>query len=285
MIKTIGNPLTWTAEAAGAAGNHMAQATRRMGGRETTAPRVHRITFDDLLASLTAGFEDFVALRSDVLAMALLYPLIGATLAWAAVNTDLLPYLFPMASGFALLGPVAATGLYELSRRRQAGEDTRWSDVFTPLRSPSMAPILAFGGLLMAVFVIWMLVAGLIHQITLGAQPATDAAFLAQVFGTNAGWGMILLGIPVGAAFAALVLAISVVTVPLLVDRNVGLPMAIVTSWRVARTNPGPVLAWGAIVAGLLAIGSAPLFLGLIVVLPVLGHGSWHLYRRAVAAG
>ncbi|WP_193143176.1 DUF2189 domain-containing protein [Meridianimarinicoccus sp. MJW13] len=283
MVKTIGNPLTWTAEAASAAGSHVAEATRRMGGRETEAPQVRQITFDDLLAALAAGFEDFMALRSDVLALVVIYPLIGVALVLIAVNTELLPYLFPMASGFALIGPVAATGLYELSRRREAGEPTRWSDALTPLRSPSMAPILALGGLLMAIFVIWMLVAGMIWQVTLGAQPPSEAGFLAQVLGTNAGWGMILLGIPIGAVFAALVLALAVVSVPLLVDRNTGLPMALVTSWRVTRTNPGPVLAWGAIVAGLLVIGSLPLFLGLIVVMPVLGHASWHLYRRAVA--
>lgn len=283
MVKTIGNPLTWTASAAGAAGAHMAEATQSLGGADRSAPQIRSLGYDDLLEALVLGFQDFMALRSDVMFIVLFYPLIGAALAWFAVNADLLPYLFPLAAGFALIGPVAATGLYELSRRREAGETPGWGDALTPLRSPSFAPILGLGLYLLGIFLAWMITAGVIFQVTLGSAPASEAGFLAQVFTTDAGWAMIALGIPVGAIFAAVVLSISIVSFPLLVERNVGLPAAVVTSWRVTRANPGPVLTWGAIVAGLLALGSAPLFLGLIVIMPVLGHATWHLYRRAVA--
>lgn len=283
MVKTIGNPLSWSANAIGAAGSHVAAATQRMGGRDQAAPQVRDISTDDLRAALREGWDDFLNLRSDVIAIAIIYPVIGAFLAFVAFNTNLMPYLFPVAAGFALLGPVAATGLYELSRRRQAGEEVHWTDSFAPLQSPSFGPILVLGLYLLAIFAGWMIVAGGILALTMGSQtPDAPMAFLTEVLTTRPGWAMIAIGIPVGALLAALVLVISIVSFPLLIDRNVGLPVAVVTSVRVAQRNPKTVAIWGLIVACGLVIGSIPLFLGLIVVLPVLGHATWHLYRRAV---
>ena len=209
-------------------------------------------------------------------------PMLGE--AWSAMNASVAPYLFPLASGFALLGPLAATGLYEMSRRREAGDEVHWTDALAPLHSPSMGPILALGGYLLGVFLVWMITAGVILRLTMGAEPPVSAAaFFQQVLTTPGGWALILVGIPVGACFAAVVLAISVVSFPLLVDRNIGLPRAVATSIEVTRKNPRTVATWGVIVAVLLALGSIPLFLGLIVVMPVLGHATWHLYRRAVS--
>jgi uncharacterized membrane protein len=283
MVNTIGNPLSWSAHAIGRFGNHMAAATQRMGGRDQAAPELRDITTDDLRAALHDGWADFLALRSDVIAIAFLYPVIGALLAYIAFNADLLPYLFPLASGFALLGPAAATGLYELSRRREAGEPVRWTDSFAPIKSPSFGPILVLSLYLLGIFTMWMLAAWAILALTMGSgTPDTPLAFLSEVLTTGPGWAMIVIGIPVGAAFAALALAVSIVSFPLLIDRNVGLPVAVVTSLRVAQRNPRTVGLWGLIVASGLVAGSIPLFLGLIVVLPVLGHATWHLYRRAI---
>jgi uncharacterized membrane protein len=143
-----------------------------------------------------------------------------------------------------------------------------------------------FGLLLMAIFAIWLNVAIAIYDLTLGPEPPLSAAaFMRDVFTTEMGWTMIGVGVGVGFLFAVLVLAISVVSVPLLLDRDVGLATAIATSVRAVLTNPGPMAAWGLIVAFALVLGSLPLFLGLVFVMPVLGHATWHLYRRVVASG
>ena len=236
------------------------------------------------MESLRLGLADFTEMRTDAIFIVIFYPIIGAVLAWFATNGNLAHYLFPMASGFALLGPVAATGLYEMSRRREAGQEVHWTDAFAPLRTPSFGPILVLGFYLLGIFLMWMVTAGILFRITMGSEvPPSAMFFFHEVFTTAAGWALIVLGIGIGACFAGLVLAISVVSFPLLVDRNIGLPRAVVTSLEVTRKNPQTVAIWGLIVAVLMALGSIPVFLGLIVVMPVLGHASWHLYRRAVA--
>jgi uncharacterized membrane protein len=151
------------------------------------------------------------------------------------------------------------------------------------ISSPAFGAILVLGLLLLAVFLFWLLVANLIYEVTLGPKPpASIAAFARDVFTTSQGWTMIVVGMGVGFLFALLVFAISVVSFPLLLDRDVGLGTAISTSIGAVAANPGPMAVWGLIVAGGLVIGSIPAFLGLIFVLPVLGHATWHLYRKVV---
>ncbi len=283
MAQTIGNPLSWSVDAMRGAGKHLGSVAETIATDDLAPPSVRRIGLDDLRIALRKGFEDFVACRSDVAFLCLLYPIIGVTLAWLAFRGDLLPLIFPVISGFALVGPVAAVGLYEMSRRREFGQQTSWADAFAVAGSPSFGAILVLGLLLAMVFTVWILAANGIYAATLGpAGPTTPGAFVSAVFGTGAGWAMIIVGMGVGFLFAALVLAISIVSFPMLLDRKVGLPLAVVTSIRVATTNPVPVAVWGLVVAGGLALGALPVFLGLIVVLPVLGHATWHLYRRAV---
>ena len=284
---TIRNPVEWgidavkvTAQGVGGIGHALHRPAAEF---ETAAPSVRHIDVADLRDVLAKGFADFGAYRTDVIFIGLIYPLAGLLLGQLALGNGMLPLVFPLVSGFALLGPVAAIGLYEMSRRRERGLEVTWAHVLDVCRSPSFGAILGLSLILAAIFVVWIGVAALIYRVTFGpVVPVSVAAFVADVFTTGAGWTMIVLGVGIGFLFALLVLAISAVSFPMLLDRKMRVGTAMRTSIEVVRTNPGPMLAWGFIVACGLVIGSLPLLLGLIVTMPVLGHATWHLYRRTV---
>ncbi len=246
-------------------------------------PVVRKLALSDLKDALVRGIDDFWAMPTHVIFLSIIYPVIGLVLARLSFSYDVLPMLFPLAAGFALVGPFAAIGLYELSRRREQGLDVSWQHAFGVPQSRSIAGILALGALLMIVFVIWLAAAQALYVATFGYAPAaTIPDFAQRLFTTREGWTLILVGNGIGFLFAVLVLAISVVSFPLLLDRDVGPAVALGTSVRAVLKNPLAMALWGLLVAVLLALGSLPLFLGLTVVLPVLGHSTWHLYRKVV---
>ena len=246
-------------------------------------PGIRRITVNDLAMALRAGWADFKAAPTQVIFLCLIYPIVGFILASAASGSAILPLVWPLLAGFALVGPLAALGIYELSRRREAGLSTTWTDMFGVLRSPAIVSIALLGVGLLLILALWLGTAcGLYFAMMGSAPPSGPMAMLDDITQSGQGLALILVGNLVGAAFATLVLAASVISFPMLLDRDVTASVAVRTSWAAFRANPMVLLVWGTIVAVLLALGMAALFVGLAVVLPVLGHATWHLYRRLV---
>ena len=250
---------------------------------------VRRIRFDDIRWALKQGWEDFLGLRGDLLFVGLIYPFVGLIAILVSLNQSLLPLLFPLAAGISLLGPLVAAGFYEMARRRELGQDIGWRHFFDVFTGPAAGPLLALGLVLAGLFVLWLAAAMSIYQMffvdpNLGwRSPGPAGAFIQMLFTTPQGWALILVGNLVGLGFAILALIVSVASFPMVVDQpEAGAATAIETSIRVSLRNPVQIFTWGLIVAGLLVIGSIPLFIGLAVVLPVLGYATWHLYTRTV---
>ncbi|NSY38932.1 DUF2189 domain-containing protein [Leisingera sp. ANG59] len=284
MAKTIGNPLSWLLQGAETTGHHISETVSEMGSDGVKElPKARKLNMDDIIHSLAAGLEDFAACRSDAMFLVLFYPIIGIALVVMSLSMNLLPLIVPMIMGFAILGPVAAVGLYEMSKRREAGMEPRWVDAFGVIRSPSFGAILVLGLYLAALFIVWLVAADMIYSRTLGPEPPESIiSFATAVVTTREGWIMAIAGGAVGAVFAFAALAMSLVSFPLLLHRHVGLPVAVATSIKVLRKNPVICMTWGVIVGVSLVVGSIPFLAGLIIVVPVLGHATWHLYRRAV---
>ena len=283
----IRNPFEWILDGFKGVGRAVSSTAHALHMEEevvvAATPTIRRIEVSDLKEALRRGFEDFGAYRTDVLFICLIYPLAGLVLSQLIFGNKMLPLLFPLAAGFALIGPVAAIGLYEMSRRHEQGNDVTWWDAFNVVRSEAFGAIVMLAAWLGVVFLLWLGAAYAIYSLTLGPEPpASISGFITDVFTTGLGWAMIVFGMAIGFCFALIVLTTSVVSFPLLLDRDVGLGNAVVASVQAVKENPKTMAIWGMIVAGSLALGMLPAFLGLIVVIPVLGHATWHLYRRLI---
>jgi uncharacterized membrane protein len=246
-------------------------------------PVVRKIGVADIWDALAQGLDDFRAMPSHLLFLGLVYPICGMVLAYVTSQQNVLQLLFPLASGFALVGPFAAIGLYEMSRRRELGLDTSWRHAFEVIRSPSIPSIIALGLALVAIFALWLATAQVLYALLFGPiPPASYSDFLADIFSSGRGWALILIGCFIGFCFAVVSFSISVVAFPLLLDRDVGVAAAVGASVKTVIANPVAMAVWGLTVTALLLIGSLPLFLGLVVVMPILGHATWHMYRKAI---
>ncbi|MDA0339594.1 MAG: DUF2189 domain-containing protein [Proteobacteria bacterium] len=249
----------------------------------SSIPDIRKIGVEDLKDALSKGVDDFNAMPTHLFFVAWIYPLVMFIVIRAYGGGAMLPLLFPILAGYTLFGPLIATGMYELSRRRESGLDHSRRHLFAILGYRSISNIAWLGIILMAIYFTWLTVALTIYDLSFsGVLPGSFADFTDQVFFTPAGWTMIVVGCSAGLLFAAVVFAISAVSFPLLLDRDVSVWVAIQTSVRVVVANPFTMMIWGIVVAVSLLIGSLPLLLGLAVVMPVLGHATWHLYRKAV---
>jgi uncharacterized membrane protein len=247
-------------------------------------PVVRKIGFADLRDSLVEGFHDFLAMPSHLLFLALIYLLIGIFLFPTSSGQNALPLLFPLLAGYALIGPFAAIGLYEVSRRREQGLPHSFDYAFSVLRSPAMTSILAVGFTLMVIFLLWLATAQALYQSLFGVwAPQSWGHFLNQLFTTHAGHRLLALGVGIGFVYAVIAFAIGAISFPLLLDQDVGAAVAILTSVKAVLKNPLVMAAWALIIAAALAAGMATLFVGLAIATPILGHATWHLYRRVVA--
>ena len=244
---------------------------------------IRTITDEDLRSSLRQGYADFGELRGDLVFAGLIYTFIGLAAVALTTSAPLIPYFYPVVAGVALLGPVTAVGFYELARRRENRREVHWFDFVQVRKLPTVDDMGMVAGLLLVIFVGWLMAAALLYALLFGlGTPTSVGGFLTSVFTTPRGWALILGGAVVGAIIGWFVLALSVVSLPILVDCDVSASEAVSASWRAAHANKGEMVRWGIVVTVLLVLGSIPLFVGLAFVLPWLGYSTWHLYTRLV---
>ena len=251
-------------------------------------PDVRVLSVADLKDALARGVDDFRANPTHVIFLVLVYPFAGLLIARMTADANLMPLFYPMAAGFALLGPLAALGLYETSRRRETGREPHWRDALGVLKSPAIWSIAAMGGVLAGIFVAWLFAARWLAGAMIGdvmddpAAMASYGDFLHAIVASPAGWALFAASNFVGLLFAIAAFSISVVSFPLMLDRHTGYAAAMATSLRAVAKNPMVLGLWGLFIALALALGTLPFFIGLALVIPVLGHASWHLYRKVV---
>lgn len=243
---------------------------------------IQQIGFGDIRAALRAGWKDFMAAPLFGLFFSAVYVLGGLFLWFTLVPTGNLVWALPVAIGFPLIAPFAAVGLYEVSRRLETGEPLDWGAILSVVvreknrQMPSMAVVIIF------IFLVWVFIGHMIFALFMGLRVMTNISSSLEVFLTPSGLMMLAVGSAIGAFLAFLLFSITVTALPLLLDREIDFVTAMVTSFQSVITNFVPMMFWAALITVLLALGMLPLFLGLFVVLPVLGHATWHLYRRSI---
>jgi uncharacterized membrane protein len=244
---------------------------------------IRTIGLNDLWQSLKEGYDDFNATPAVGMFLAILFYLLFALLlTLVLVGGNLLHLAFPVVAGFTLIGPVVSVGLFEMSRRRERGLNVSWRSTFDFVHSGSFAPILALSVVMMLLYVAWLFTAQFLYFGIFGEDPPVSASdFVTQLVTTRRGAGLIWYGVLLGFLFAVTALAISAVAFPLLLDRPASAATAVAVSIR-AVANLTVMAVWGVVVVGLLAAGAIVFLIGLAAVLPILGHATWHVYRKVV---
>jgi uncharacterized membrane protein len=247
-----------------------------------TDPVVRSIVFGDVAEALILGLRDFQAAPLYGMGLGAIYCLAGIAIVLSVMTLGMSYLAYPLAAGFALIGPFVAVGFYEISRKREAGEIASLADIRKAMTSRGEIGWMAFVTLF--VFIMWMYQARFLMALFFGlnASFVSLTQFIAVVLTTNEGLLFLLVGNIIGAFLAIVLFSLTVVSFPLLLDRDVDCVTAMVTSVRAVVRSPGPLLFWAAVIVVLLIVSALPFFVGFVVVLPVLGHATWHLYRRII---
>jgi uncharacterized membrane protein len=245
-------------------------------------PEVRKITTDDLRASLALGWADFRKAPAFGLFFSAVYVLGGVAMVYILLATGKSWATLPIIVGFPLIGPFAAVGLYEVSRRLQTGEPLDWGRVLGVVIAEKNRQMPSIAAVILIFFLFWNFLAHMIFALFLGLTVMTNITSSFAVFLTPNGLMMLVVGTAVGGVLAFVLYAITVVSLPLLLDKEVDFVTAMITSFSAVTENLGVMLIWGALVSVLLLVGMVPAFLGLLVVLPLLGHATWHLYQRLI---
>ena len=245
-------------------------------------PEVRSVAVTDIAEALVDGLRDFQALPLYGLAFGALYAVGGIAIILCLAAFGMAYLAYPLAAGFALIGPFVAIGLYEVSRRRETGQPVSFSAIWSTIRSRSEIGWMALVTLF--VFLAWMYQVWLLISLLLGpyASFSTLQEFMTVIFTTKEGLLFLAIGNAVGALLSLILFSLTVVSFPLLLEHEVDFVTAMVTSVRAVVTSPLPMIGWAAVIVILLIVSALPYFLGLVVTLPVLGHATWHLYRRIV---
>ena len=246
------------------------------------APEINEVDASDLRASLALGWQDFRRAPLLGLAFSAVYVLGGWLIAWAMMAKGQVWWTLPASAGFPILGPFIACGFYEISRRLEAGEPLVAREVFGVIFRQKDRQIPAIAAVIVVYFLFWNFLSHMIFALFLGNAVMTNVSSSLAVFLSPQGLAMLAFGTLVGAAFATLLFCLTVVSLPMLLEREVDFVTAMLTSFALVRENPLVMLGWGALIAACLFLGMLPGFLGLFLVLPLFGHASWHLYRRAI---
>ncbi|WP_349371159.1 DUF2189 domain-containing protein [Salinarimonas sp.] len=260
-----------------------AEGSAEEPARRAYEPVVREITQDDVRAALSEGLSDFRAAPQYGLFFGAVYALGGIAIVLLTAYSGMGYLAYPLAAGFALIGPFVAVGLYEVSRRREAGEALAFGPVLGVVFSQSKRELGWMAFVTLFVMIVWMYQVRLLLAIFLGFQSfASLGEFLTVVFTTTEGLMFLAVGNVIGALLAAALFSLTVVSFPLLLDRDVDFITAMITSVKAVVTNPKPMLGWAAFIVAALVLAIVPFFLGLLIVLPALGHATWRLYRRVV---
>ncbi len=247
-----------------------------------SVPEINEVDLSDLRDSLAAGWQDLRRAPLYGLAFSAVYVLGGWLIAWAMTAKGQVWWTLPASAGFPILGPFIACGFYEISRRLEAGENLRAAEIFGVILRQKDRQIPAIAAVIVVYFLFWNFLSHMIFALFLGNATMTNVSSSLAVFLSPEGLAMLAFGTAVGAVFAALLFSLTVVSLPMLLDREVDFVTAMLTSFALVQANPALMLGWGALIASCLFLGMLPGFLGLFVVLPLFGHASWHLYRRAI---
>lgn len=247
-------------------------------------PGIRTVEMDRPWFWLAAGWRDFMRAPAVSLSYGFLFSIAGYVVIYGLYALDMFYLILPLAAGFMLVGPVAAIGLYDVSRRLEAGQQVTLGGALRSFLS-HFGTVSTMGLILMLFLLAWIRVAMLIFALFFGGQVITRANFIEAVFFAPESLPFVVTGTVVGAALATAVFAISAISLPMLLDRDVGVPTAVAASFRAVNRNPQAMALWAALIAGFTAFGIATLFVGLAVCLPLVGHASWHAYRDLINGG